>query len=87
MIAGMASLTDSEILEQYKLARDSVVAKINAGTHVTELTIRSKTSRFPSSEALLKHIESMITYYSRLVSQAAQQNKGGSRNLARMQRA
>ena len=59
----MASLSDAEILEQYKLARDSIVTAIAEGSHAVEYTIGSRRVRRTDPAIALREIERLIAYY------------------------
>ena len=59
----MASLSDAEILEQYKLARDTIVAAIVDGTGTVEYQIGSRRVRRTDTTAALREIERLIQYY------------------------
>ena len=72
--------TDTETLEQLKLCRDKVIADILAGKNVTSLTIGSKTSDFPSSNATLDMIEKLISRYT------SKSSTGSARTRARIKR-
>lgn len=73
--------TDAEVLEQYKLARDAILATLAAGTQeVIELEIRNRRVRYIPTQANLKAIEELIKYYERKTS------SGQVRNYANLRR-
>lgn len=77
------SLSIAEILEEYRLARDALVAGIRAGESVVELEIRNRRVRYSDPASDLKTVEAQITHYeSRL---AASQSRS-QRNYARLAR-
>lgn len=78
----MAALTDSEILTQYKLARDALVVAIEDGANVVEYQIGSRRKRVSDPIAELKLVESMITRYQSRIDGAA----GRARNFAKLYR-
>jgi hypothetical protein len=79
----MASLTDSEILEQYKVARDAIVAAIAAGRDVIEYQVMSQRRKSADPVAELRLIEQQIVYYERRVAGAT---SGRARNYAQIHR-
>ena len=79
----MASLSNSQILEQYKLARDALVAAIAAGSNVVEYQIMSQRKRVADPLQELKHVEFMIAHYEQ---RADQETYGRTRNYAEIHR-
>ena len=79
----MASLSDSDILEQYKLARDAIVQAIQDGDNVVEYFIGSRRKRVTDPMVELRFVETMITQYTARVDGAG---SGRARNYARINR-
>lgn len=77
------SLTDSEILEEYKLARDTLVGAIQTNESVVEIEIRGKRSRVTDPQEMLETVESMIRYYENRVSASTY---GRARNNVRLRK-
>jgi hypothetical protein len=75
----MAALTDSEILEQYKLARDAIVMAIAEGRSVIEYQVMSQRRKSTDPVAALRVVESQIAFYDQKVANAASAAGGGSR--------
>ena len=59
----MPSMTDAEILEQYKLARDRIVTAIADGEDTVEYQIGSRRVRRSECTVALREVEKMIAYY------------------------
>ena len=79
----MAALTDTEILEQYKLARDAIVTAIRLGQDVIEYQVMSQRRRSADPVAELRLIETQIAVYEQRIQSAT---TGRARNYARMNR-
>ena len=79
----MASLSDSEILEQYKLARDALVAAINSGSMLVEYQVMSQRKRVTDPIKELEFVEAQIRAYEQRADQAAH---GRVRNYAEIHR-
>ena len=80
---GMSSLSDSAILEQYKLARDALVAAINSGSMLVEYQIMSQRKRVTDPIKELEFVETQIRAYEQRADQAAH---GRIRNFAEIHR-
>ena len=74
----MASLSDAEILEQYRLARDAIVTAIAAGTETVEYQIGSRRVKRTDTTLALREIERLIAYYQ---AKADASSYGRARNL------
>jgi hypothetical protein len=59
----MASLSDAEILEQYKLARDAIVTALAEGNDEIEYQIGSRRVRRTDTTLALREVERLIAYY------------------------
>jgi hypothetical protein len=59
----MSSLSDAEILEQYKLARDTLVVAIADGSSVVEYRVGSRMKKTTDPVSALREIERLIAYY------------------------
>jgi hypothetical protein len=79
----MASLSDSEILEQYKLARDAIVTAIAEGSHSVEYRVGSRQVRRTDPAVALREIERIIGMYETKVAGAAY---GRARNYVEFHR-
>lgn len=79
--------TDSETLNELKLARDKLIDAIVDGVDFIELTIRGKTSKRPVSTDQLDTLEALILRYDKKVSAESSKSKGGARNKIRMGKA
>lgn len=78
------ALSDVEILNAYKLARDAIVLAIAAGQDVVEYQVMSQRKRTADPVAELRLIETQIQYYERKV---AGDGQGRARNYVRLRRA
>jgi hypothetical protein len=79
----MASLSDAEILEQYKVARDSIVTAIAEGNDVVEYQVMSQRRRSTDPAQALRLVEQQIAYYESRVNRTA---TGRTRNYAQIHR-
>lgn len=79
----MASLSDAAILEQYKLARDALVAAIVNGDNMTSFTVRGREFTCDSPNAALELCERMIRLYQSQTDAAAGTSR---RNYAQLRR-
>lgn len=79
----MASLSDAEVLEQYKTARDLIVAAIGVGESVVEFEIRGRRTRYTDPAAILDRVEKCIASYE---SKISAQTSGPARNFIRIAR-
>ena len=78
------ALSDVEILNQYKLARDSIVLAIAEGNDVVEYQVMSQRRRSTDPAQALRLCEQQIQYYQRLVDDAT---FGRARNYVQLARA
>jgi hypothetical protein len=76
----MASLSDAEILEQYKLARDTIVTALADGSSTIEYQIGSRRVKRTDPAAALREIERLIAYYE----QRGNLGSGRARNYAEL---
>jgi hypothetical protein len=74
--------TNSEILEQYRLARDAILTAIAAGNDVVEYRIGSRSKRVTDPVSELRFVEEMIERYESKVNATS----GRARNLIRLRR-
>lgn len=72
--------TDAEVLEDYKLARDAILAAISVGDRVVRYRIGNREVYKDATPQSLEFIEKMIRYYSNLVNGAS---NGRAYNLAK----
>lgn len=79
----MASLSDSDTLEAYKLARDSIVTAMQSGDNLVEYFIGSRRKRVTDPMVELRFCEQMITHYQARVDAAS---SGRARNYANIHR-
>ena len=77
------SLSDSDILEQYKLARDALVTAIGNNESVVEIEIRGKRSRVTDPQKMLETVEEQISKYERRISAST---NGLARNNVRLRK-
>ena len=75
----MASLSEAEILEQYKLARDAIVTAIADGSHSVEYAIGSRRVKRTDPAIALREIERIIATYQARIDAASY---GRARNYA-----
>lgn len=76
-------LSDSQVLQLYKLTRDQLVFAMHNSEAVTQLEIRNRRVQMSDPKELLEAIEERITYYFRLVSIAG---GGSQRAVAQLTR-
>lgn len=80
----MASETDSQVLERYRLARDRLLQAIEAGEQTLEIQGRDgRRRRIEDPIRELETVEQMIVYYQNRVDTAS---SGRARNLAQLHR-
>ncbi len=83
ILTNTAELTDTETLALYRQVRDQILAKTFDDEHPKTITIRGRTVEMPDPVEMLKFIEEMIRYYTRLVSSTS---SGIARTYARITR-
>lgn len=59
----MASLSDSAVLEQLKLARDALIAGIVNGQSIVEYQVMNQRKRVSDPIAALKEVQEQIAHY------------------------
>lgn len=74
--------SDTTVLEQYRLARDKLIAEIIAGTSVVRLMIRGREVETSDPQRTLEFVEREIEKYERRTAS----NRGRTSTLVRRKR-